>query len=68
MRQGSDLTPLFKREFELCNLAEGEVVGVLSDPGRGLLTSRPRAGRRGLSGARSSTSRCRAWAGTRRRP
>jgi 2,5-dihydroxypyridine 5,6-dioxygenase len=31
MRQGADLTPLFKREFELCNLGEGEVVGLLSD-------------------------------------
>jgi 2,5-dihydroxypyridine 5,6-dioxygenase len=31
MRQAADLTPLFMREFELCNLAEGEVVGLLSD-------------------------------------
>lgn len=27
-----DLLPLFKREFELCNLQEGEVVAVLSEP------------------------------------
>jgi 2,5-dihydroxypyridine 5,6-dioxygenase len=33
MRTAADLTPLFKREFELCNVTEGEVVGLLSDPG-----------------------------------
>jgi len=36
VRLGADLTPLFKREFELCRVAEGEVVGLLSDP-----TTRP---------------------------
>ncbi|HKP17342.1 MAG TPA: hypothetical protein VJT84_02615 [Gaiellaceae bacterium] len=36
MRQGADLTGLFKREFELCHVREGEVVGILSDP-----TTRP---------------------------
>lgn len=32
MRQAVDLTPLFRREFELCNVQEGEVVGLLTDP------------------------------------
>jgi 2,5-dihydroxypyridine 5,6-dioxygenase len=36
MKLGADLTPLFKREFELCNVVEGELVGILSDP-----TTRP---------------------------
>jgi 2,5-dihydroxypyridine 5,6-dioxygenase len=34
MSKGSaaDLTPLFRREFELCNVHEGELVALLTDP------------------------------------
>src|SRR5262249_14801044 len=32
MRQAADLNPLFRRVFELCNVQEGEIVGLLTDP------------------------------------